>query len=397
MVRMEARVTPSVMKWARESAKLDPATAAKKIGRSEDEIVQWERGEKMPSFAQARKASEVYRRSLAVFYLPEPPYEFDSLKDFRQLPQETSRVWSPELALLIRQVHAKQEWLREYLIEEGIENGPFIGLASLQTPAAELAVTIRKTLELPLKKQMACGSPREALNLWIDHAEYCGISICRQGGIESEEARGFILTDKYAPFIYINSNDSYAGRLFTLVHELVHLWLNQPGISNLGDLRRLRSEEARIERYCNRVAADTLVDKSLMVGYWADRNTDEDLRDQISGVAKKFAVSAEVIARRLLDMNKITEIDYISLRRFYGEQWAEKRRRQKAQAKGPPYALRMALANGHQFARTVMGAYKLGRISGRDASNLLHVKVNNIPRLEDYVYPSIRPTRGGMR
>ncbi|MCG8510767.1 MAG: XRE family transcriptional regulator [Rhodospirillales bacterium] len=394
---MEARVTPSVMKWARESAKLDVATAAKKIGRSEDEIEQWERGDAMPSFAQARKASEVYKRSLAVFYLPEPPTEFDTLRDFRQLPQGASREWSPELALLIRQVQARQEWLREYSIEEGIDPVPFIGSATLQTPVADLAKSIRDGLELPLEEQMACNSPREALNLWIDHAEYVGILICRQGGIECEEARGFVLTDEYAPFIYINSNDSYAGRLFTLVHELVHLWINQPGISNLGNLRRLRSEEARIERFCNQVAADTLVDQSMMAGYWSQRDQSEDLRDQVSGVAKRFAVSEEVIARRLLDMNEIAEADYLGLRRFYNERWAEHRRRQRSQDGFVPHGLRMALANGYQFSRTVIGAYKQGRISGRDVSTLLHVKVNNIPALTERVYPSTRSSQGGGR
>jgi len=313
------------------------------------------------------------------------------------LPQGTSREWSPELALLIRQVQARQEWLREYSIEEGIDPVPFIGSATLQTPVADLAKAIRDALELPLEEQMACNSPREALNLWIDHAEYVGILICRQGGIECEEARGFVLTDEYAPFIYINSNDSYAGRLFTLVHELVHLWINQPGISNLGNLRRLRSEEARIERFCNQVAADTLVDQSMMAGYWSQRDQSEDLRDQVSGVAKRFAVSEEVIARRLLDMNEIAEADYSGLRRFYNERWVEHRRRQRAQDGGPAYGLRMALANGYQFARVVLGAYKQGRISGRDASNLLHVKVNNIPRLEAQVYPSAGPSQGGGR
>lgn len=397
MVRMEARITPSVMKWARESAKLDIATAAKRIGRSEDEIEQWERGEKMPSFAQARKASEVYKRSLAVFYLPEAPREFDTLRDFRQLPQDASREWSPELALLIRQVQARQEWLREFLVEEGSDGVPFVGSASVQTPVSELSATIRKTLELQLEEQMACSSAREALNLWIDHAEYFGISICREGGIECEEARGFVLTDQYAPFVYINSNDSYAGRLFTLVHELVHLWINEPGISNLGNLRRLRSEEARIERFCNQVAADTLVDQSLMARYWRDRDVDEHLCDQVSGVARKFAVSEEVIARRLLDMNEITEAEYLDLRRYYNERWTEHRRRQRAQEGGPAYGLRMALVNGYQFARIVLGAYKRGRISGRDASGLLHVKVNNIPQLEAHVYPIAGPSQGGER
>lgn len=389
MARMQALVTPKVMKWARESAKLDISTAAKRIGRPEDDIQQWECGKKMPTFAQARRAAEVYKRSLAVFYLPDPPKDFDTLRDFRQFPQGVSREWSPELALLIRQVQARQEWLHDFLVEERLESLPFLGSASLQTPPKDLASIIRKTLELPIEEQMACREPREALNLWTGRAEFFGINICRQGGIESDEARGFALTDEYAPFIYINSNDSYAGRLFTLLHELVHLWINQPGISNLGNLHRLRGDEAQIERFCNRVASGTLVDETILYTHWASRDVEEELRVQISGIAKKFSVSEEVIARRLLDSREISEADYTSLRSYYAARWAEHHQKQKAKkGGGPRYGLKMALANGYYFTRVVVGAYKQGRISGRDASSLLHVKVNNIPSLEVQVYPS---------
>jgi len=386
------------MKWARESAKLDIATAAKKIERSEEDIRQWESGAARPTLAQARKAAEVYRRSLAVFYLPEPPRDFATLRDFRQLSPGESREWSPELALLIRQVQYKQQWLREFLVEEGEEPVSLMGEASLDTSSSDLAIAIRQILEVDIQEQIACSDPREALNLWVDHVELAGISICRQGGIESEECRGFCLTDEYAPFIYLNSNDSYAGRLFTLVHELAHLLINQPGISNMaGSLRRLGNEEARIERFCNRVAAAALVEGSLLEVLWSQRDPSEGLPDQVHSIAHHFSVSEEVIARCLLDRQDIEEREYLRLRQYYVARWVEYRRKQAAMTGGPPYGLRMALANGNHFAGIVLSAYKRGRISGRDASSLLNVKVNNLRQVESHVFSVKTRLRGGRQ
>lgn len=388
MGTIEAQVTPEVMKWARESAKLDLPTAAQRIGRSEEEIRDWETGEKRPSLAQARRASEVYRRSLAVFYLPEPPKEFDTLRDFRQLPQGKSREWSPELALLIRRIRCRQEWLREFLVEEGFDRLSFVGSASLSTESASLTGSIHNELGVAMKDQIACHEPRLALNLWAEHAEDAGINICQEGGVDSEEARGFVLADDYAPFIYINSNDSYGGRLFTLIHELVHLWINQPGISNLQDRdEQPHSPEARIERFCNSVAADVLVDKALLQLHWSQQSQG-DLQERVHDAAMEFAVSEEVVARRLLELHAISEQDYLALRQYYASRWAEYRKRQKERRGRPRYAMLMAKSNGYRFTRMVFDAYRRDRISGRDASSLLHVKVNNFSKVAQEVQVS---------
>ena len=142
----EALVTPSVMKWARERARLDISTAAHKLHRPETDIAMWESGEKRPTLAQAKKASEVYKRSLAVFYLPEPPKDFDTLKDYRLLPDQSLGEWSPELALLIRQVMVKQQWLSEYLQEIEMDKVSFIGSVTPRIAPGKLAIIIRKHL-----------------------------------------------------------------------------------------------------------------------------------------------------------------------------------------------------------------------------------------------------------
>ena len=383
---MEALITPTVIKWAREKARLDISTAAHKLGRPEDDVIKWESGEKRPSIAQARKAAEVYKRSLAVFYLPEPPKGFDTIKDFRLLPDKSLGEWSPELALLIRQIMIKQQWLSEYLADMELGKVSFVGCVTTQTSQLEIAADIRNRLDLPISKQISCNDSREALNLWVEHAEMAGINICRQGGIESEEARGFALTDEYAPFIYINSNDSYAGRLFTLVHEIVHLWINQPGISNLrGDFHNSNKPEAKIEQFCNSIAAKTLVNSKVLLLQWKMRNKDHELIEQIKKIARYFCVSEEVIARSLLETKKITNNTYQNLRKRYLKEW-ENYKKVKGSG-GPQYGLRRALENGNYFSQVVLGAYQQGRILAREASSLLNVKVNHFNQLEPYLHP----------
>lgn len=136
MARQEALVTPSVIKWARDKAGYDVGTAAQKIGRPSPEIEAWEDGSLRPTLPQARKAAEVYRRSLAVFYLPKPPRDFGTLRDFRHLPGDQPREYSPELALLVRRVWGRQEWLRHFLIAEGAGQLRLAGSAGIGDDAA---------------------------------------------------------------------------------------------------------------------------------------------------------------------------------------------------------------------------------------------------------------------
>lgn len=192
-----ALVTPEVMKWARLQAGLhDVNVAASRIGRPPEDIAAWEAGTKAPSLAQARKAAEVYRRSLAVFYLPEPPQGFQTMRDYRQHAGSQNVSFSPELTFLIRTIENKQAWLAEWAKNEDTPHIPHIGAASLNKPAAEVAKAIRIALGIKVADQIACTTRREALNLWIEKAEAIGINVCRQGEIDCNEARGFVLTCK---------------------------------------------------------------------------------------------------------------------------------------------------------------------------------------------------------
>lgn len=382
MSRQDALITPSVLKWARERAKLSIQLAAKKLGRKVEEVEAWERGEKYPSIAQAREASKVYQRSLAVFYLPEPPQDFDPIKDFRQLPDTGSSEYSPELALLLRQLQSRQEWMREYLISQGVEPLEFVGSANIRDSPPALAASIREKLGATIEAQCSTNGFQGALSYWVGQVEGIGVCVCREGRIELEEARGIALADPYAPLIYVNVKDSNTGRQFSLMHELVHIWVNSSGVSNMKETpRSARSADARTEVFCNKTAALILVPEDEFLRAWAARNTTQSLDDQIDVISKRFRVSPETIARRLLDSGVIEQPGYERLRGVYTDRW--RARQERGQRPGGNYYRNMVSKNGRLYTQTVLGACYSGRITIRDACIALGVKANNLKKLAE--------------
>lgn len=390
MSRVDALITPSVLRWAREQARLSIAEAADLIKRPPDEIQSWEDGSSLPSIAQARKASEVYRRPLAVFYLPEPPQDFDTLRDFRTLPNTEKRDYSPDLALLIRTTRYRQEWTRDFLLEEGVEKLDFVGSATMNNSPREIAQDILRKLNLSPAEQKKCNTRHEAFRLWMERSEAAGIFVFRQSDIPLKEARGFVISDDIAPFIFINSDDSKSAQIFTLAHELAHLWLDISGVSNIEDVGiTINAESSQIETFCNRVAAEAVLEENAFSQAWMTQNPVYSIDERIQQISASFSVSEEVVARRLLERNIITQSKYTELREFYQDRWQElkkdEKRRMKASKGGPSYYVTTAAKNGYAFTQTVVGAFMGGSISGRDASSLLNAKINNFHRLGETV------------
>ena len=386
MAKVEALITPSVMCWARERSVLSIEEAARKIGRPEEDIIAWESGKLLPSIPQARRAAEVYKRPLAVFYLLEPPRDFETLRDYRSLPADYPPEYSQNLSLLIRTAQFRQEWMREFLIEEGLPALPFVGSASLSDSPKSISQDILQNLQLTPKEQTDCHTRREALRLWLERAERVGIFIFQQGQIDLKEARGFVICDEYAPFIYINSEDAQAAQLFTVVHELAHLWLNLSGVSNFEHSEIVHQKDfSSIETFCNKVAAEAVLNQKYFYRALNELDDSNPVIDKIESLANYFNVSEEVIARRLLDDDVIGKDTYLELRDLYQQRWIEykrmERRRMKAAGGGPSYYTRKVFNNGYSFTQTVVSAYESGAISGREASGLLEVKVNHIQRL----------------
>ena len=381
-VQNPALITPNLLKWVRENLRqMSLEEASNRTKYSVEEIQAWENGTMDISIPQLKNFAHIYRTSIATFYLSEPPtLNRKKLADRRILPFG-EQSFSPALLGLIDTLSDKQEWLSQNLKQQGkarISFGNFSTTSSLTAIVSD----IKLKLQINIQEQIQTKDSREALRLWIERAESFGINVSSVSNkISLEEFRAFVLYDEYAPFICLNPKDSYAGRLFSLCHELAHLWLKQSVISNIHE------NTSEIEVLCNSIASQLLLDNIILHDLWKKRNHQLELREQVLTIARKFSVSEECIARYLLDCDDISQEQYQELRRLYNARW--KYLQNKKGSGGPAYGLKMVLENGSYFTRHVLAQYHKGSILGAEASSLLGVKINHFNSLAEYLPPRI--------
>ncbi len=258
-----AYITPSVIQWARQTARISVETAADRVSVTSDKIDEWEQGVSQPTIRQAQELAKLYKRPFAMLFLPNIPDDFQPLQDFRKPssgPLNTASIF------IIREIQQKQSWIREMLEENRQPILPFVGRFSLNSSPLEVADDILRTLNInPLSYFLP------PLKEWVEKAEDNGIFISRTSFIhsrlklDSDEIQGFAICDSHAPFIFINSDDWNAPQLFTLVHELAHIWIAASGISNdvVPELSHTQDLNP-IELFCNEVAANALLPSSMM-------------------------------------------------------------------------------------------------------------------------------------
>ena len=198
--------------------------------------------------------------------------------------------------------------------------------------------------------------------------------------------RGFAIPHELAPALLVNSRDTRGARVFTLLHEFAHVLLGAGGVSNLRVPGRPQSEEHKIEVFCNSVAAEVLVPQRAFLADF-ERLAEEDLDSAIRWMSRRYSVSREVIARKLLDVNLITQTQYEERRGQYAREAESARSRQRQQPEMRiPRARIVVRNNGRQFTREVLAAYSDGYITARDVSGLLDTKLKHIPGIEADVF-----------
>lgn len=386
-----AFITPKVFKWARESAKMSEDVAASKVSVTVEKFKEWEVGQSQPTIRQAQTLAKAYRRPFALFFLPDIPSDFKPLQDFRK---KGSKDLSTSSIFIIREIQQKQAWISEVNEDNKEDIIPFVGKYSQQDNPIEIANDILDTLKIiPLNYKS-----KNPILEWIDKAETNGVFISRTSFIhsklklDSEELQGFAIADKFAPFVFINSDDWNAPQLFTLVHELAHIWINKTGISNeIEPLIKDKDKYNPVELFCNEVAANALMPAKYI--NQIEKKTFNNARE-VFKIAKEFGVSSFALIVRALNLNLISFEAYKRLKtqaeidfKEFLKREEEKKEKQKVKAKDSPIYYPLIInRNGRLFTQTVLDAYRGGYIEPTLASNLLNVKVNNFSKLESQMY-----------
>jgi len=384
----KAFITPKVLKWARESARMSEETAAAKVSVSADKLSAWEEGTIQPTIRQAQSLAKAYKRPFALFFLPDIPRDFQPLQDFRK---SGSKPLSTSSIFIMREIQQKQAWIREVNDENGGSRLPFVGRFSIKDNPQKVAIDILATLELNPSAYKSDNPIKE----WIDAAETSGIFISRTSFIHShlkldaEEIQGFAIADEFAPFVFLNSEDWNAPQLFTLVHELAHIWIAETGISNEVEPELKNKDKFHpVEIFCNQVAANALMPKEVIENL--PTNTFQDAKI-VFKVARQLGISSFAILVRAFHLNVINISTYQKLKKEADQAYAtflkheeEKRFLQNAKENpgGPNYYLLQVNRNSRLFTQTVLDAFRGGLIGPTVASHLLNVQVTKFPKME---------------
>ncbi len=387
----KAYITPKVLQWARESARMSLETAAAKVSIAPEKISEWEDGTGQPTIKQAEILAKAYKRPFAIFFLPEVPRDFTPLQDFRK---KTAKPLGTASVFIIREIQQKQAWIRDVFENNNESSLPFVGRFSIQDDPVKVANDILDTLQINKDNySIPFDGP---INKWIYKAEARGIFISKTSFIhtrlklDSEEIQGFTIADPYAPFVFINSKDWKTSQLFTLVHELAHIWIAESGISNeiepeLKHIGKLHP----VELFCNEVAANALMPieliKSLDAAVFNSLN-------EVLNISKKLGVSSFAFLFRALKLQIITLDKYRKLKTLADSEYKaflqrvdEKKAKQKKQEGGPDYYLLQLNKNGRLFTQIVLDAFRGGFVEPTQASSLLNTQVNKFSKLEAFL------------
>jgi Zn-dependent peptidase ImmA (M78 family) len=300
-------VSPKLLRWAVDRSGVP-------LEEFQPTVAAWLAGEKKPTHNQLESFARRAMVPVGYLYLPQPPNEELPLPDYRTHTDEGVRRPTPNLIETIFEMQRRQDWMREYLLDEGHKDLPFVGSAEIGENIAPLARRMRDTLGLSDDWAEGQANWEEALRFLRDQIEDAGILIFINGVVgnstrrklDPDEFQGFVLVDRVAPLIFVNGADYKVAQMFTIAHELAHVWVGQ---SALFDLMATNPADYDVEKYCNAVAAEFLVPADKLTKAWRTTPSGDAA---FTSLAKRFKVSPIVVARRAKDVKMITPDEFFS-------------------------------------------------------------------------------------
>jgi Zn-dependent peptidase ImmA (M78 family) len=341
----------------------------------------WESGEEHPSIAQLRKLAEIYRRPVAVFFLPEPPHDFEALRDFRRVTPEAIAV-SRELEEDLRRARELREAALS-LLDDSEDISPFPVAVALADDPEHVGGLIRAALKVADSDQLAWKDSYDALRAWRLAVEGLGVLVVNMQGVNVNDARGFSLADFPLPLIAINAKDRPNGRVFTLMHEVAHLALHEGGICDWTPEQRLIPDNRKIETFCNRVASAVLLPRELVLQLIKAEAlpAPNDWQDELlRRYARQLSVSEEAFLRRLVTLGLATQELYAAKRLRYLEQYAEAAKRESKPIVS--FEKRVVGRLGTAYLDLAFNAYYARRLTLSELSSYTGVRVNHLAKVE---------------
>ncbi len=362
-------VNPEILYWAGQRAGLEVGDLLPKFPKLQD----WFEGSLAPTLKQLEAFARATHTPIGFFFLPEPPEINLPIPDFRTMDGDVLPTPSPDLLDTIYLCQQRQDWYRNYARLYGEDPVHWIGQGTVDADIVTTADTLRNLIGLDHRHRQGVPTWAEALRQLITLLEDAGVLVMISGIVGSnshrklspEEFRGFALVDPLAPVIFVNGADSKSAQMFTLVHELAHLWIGESGVS---DSQMAQWPEIRVERWCNAVAAEILVPLEAMRAMYLP---DDSLADAMQRLARHFKVSTLVVLRRIYDLGAI---DRETLWQTYRDELDRLRQLETRGSGGGDFYRTLGSRVSKRLVRAVIGSTLEGQTLFRDAFHLLGIK-----------------------
>ena len=357
-------VPPEMLLWACNRAGRDVADVAERV----PQLWAWIRSEQQPTLKQLERLAKVTHTPLGYLFLPEPPDERLPVPDYRTVSGAATAKPGPDLLDTLYTMQRRQAWLRDSLLWHEAEPLAFVGSSRVTDEPDAAGREMRRTLDLDEGWAAGLRTWQDAVGELRRAIEHLGVMAVINGVVGNnthrrlmvEEFRGFALTDPYAPLIFVNGADAKSAQMFTLAHELAHVWLGTEGISGFETLLPGGTE---VEDWCNRAAAEMLAPAREVRARWMEVRR---LPKPFRSLARAFKVSPVVAARRALDLALIDPGTFFD---FY-EGYVKRERRSGTRATGGDFFNNQNTRVGELFATQVLRAAMEGRISFKEAYDL---------------------------
>jgi Zn-dependent peptidase ImmA (M78 family)/transcriptional regulator with XRE-family HTH domain len=370
-------VNPDIITWARSYHNLTLEELADKTKIHVNQIAKWEAGETKPTLTQARKLASVLRLPFAYLFLSERPTLETPLPDLRTRHAHTTV--SPNFREILYRTFDRYDWYKEYLQEnDALDPLPFVGSFTTSDDPLLVAADIRKTLAITPAMRHAVAPWIGYLKALCSNAEDVGILVMRSSEVRPgtrqkllpDEFQGFVITDKFAPVVFVNSRDYVGAQIFTLAHELAHIWIGQSGIVD-PDEAEVPEPKKDSESFCNAVAADVLVPKAEFISAW------EKHLHSTAALVKEFKVSEIVLLRRAFELNLINRNEFFPRLQQLKEDVAEAKRG-FGRSTHPD---RIATQHSTRFMDAVIQDTRIGGTLFRDGARLLSMTLPTFMRV----------------
>ena len=369
-MKVNVNVSKETLGWIMANINFD-ALSSQIAGR----LMSWYSGEKVPTFNQIEEASRATGIPLGYFFLSTPPKEDRTLLEYRTVDSLELEKPSRNLLDTIHDMEQIQEWAKNQMVADGFSELEFVGSMAEVNEVGVFVTQIRRVLDLQRDWFTSSKTSADSFRFLRSKISDSGVIVMMNGivgnnthrPLEINEFRAFAIADEYAPLIFINSNDSINGKVFSLLHEFAHILIGKNNFFN--DRYSAHGCVNQIETICNAAAAEILVPSDLFVEKWNEVISENDVKTTISTLAKYFKCGIAVIARKALDHGYITSQEYTQISQLAVYLYNEQRKKAKENPGGDYYRTASSRID-QRFFRMLAGSVAEGKTLYSDAFRL---------------------------